>query len=162
MERKQQHILLVEDNPDDVKLTLRALRKNRFADVVDVARDGVEALEYLSGQGRFAGRDTGVLPQLILLDLNMPRMDGLALLKSIRANETTRLLAVVILTTSEEIKDRVEGYRLGADGYLLKPLDFGQFADALKKLGLTWLVLDEAHGRVDSKPLSRVLREPKS
>jgi CheY-like chemotaxis protein len=136
MDRKQRHILLVEDNPDDVKLTLRVLRKNPIADVVDVARDGVEALEYFSGQGRFAGRDTSVIPQLILLDLNMPRMDGLELLQRIRANETTKLLPVVILTTSDEIKDRVECYRLDANGYLRKPLDFGRFAEAARQLGL--------------------------
>lgn len=143
MERKQKHILLVEDNPDDVKLTVRVLRKNRIADVVDVAKDGVEALEYFSGQGRFAGRDTSVIPQLILLDLNMPRMDGLGLLQRIRADETTKPLPVVILTTSNEDKDRVECSRLGANGYLRKPLDFGQFAEAVKQLGLYRLVRNE-------------------
>ncbi len=141
---KRLHILLVEDNPDDVKLTLRALEKNRIANTVDVARDGVEALEYLSGTGRFAGRDMSLTPQVILLDLKMPRMDGLEVLRRIRADERTKLLPVVILTTSSEDKDRIESYRLGANSYIRKPVDFSQFAESVRQLGLYWLVLNEA------------------
>ncbi len=141
---KRLHILLVEDNPDDVKLTLRALEKNRIANTVDVARDGVEALEYLSGTGRFAGRDMSMTPQVILLDLKMPRMDGLEVLRRIRADERTKLLPVVILTTSSEDKDRIESYRLGANSYIRKPVDFSQFAESVRQLGLYWLILNEA------------------
>ena len=142
--KKNSHILLVEDNPDDVKLTLRALEKNRIANAVDVANDGVEAMEYFSGTGKFAGRDTSALPQVVLLDLKMPRMDGLEVLQRIRTNEKTRLLPVVILTTSNEEKDKVESYKLGANSYIRKPVDFNQFAESVKQLGLYWLVLNEA------------------
>ncbi|MGZ7066512.1 MAG: response regulator, partial [Candidatus Aminicenantales bacterium] len=121
---KTKHILLVEDNPDDVKLTLRALEKSRVGNIVDIARDGVEALEYLSGTGRFAGRDMSLRPQVILLDLKMPRMDGLEVLQRIRADERTKLLPVVVLTTSTEERDRVESYKLGANSYIRKPVDF--------------------------------------
>lgn len=136
-------ILLVEDNPDDVKLTLRALQKSRVANDVAVARDGVEALDYLFGTGRFTDRDTDVMPQVILLDLKMPRMDGIEVLKRIRSDEKTRLLPVVILTTSNEEKDRIDSYRLGANSYIRKPVDFNQFAEAIQQLGLYWLVLNE-------------------
>jgi len=138
------HILLVEDNPDDVKLTLRALEKNRIANTVDVAWDGVEAMDYLLGRGKFAGRDTNMNPQVILLDLKMPKMDGLEVLKLIRSNEKTRLLPVVVLTTSKEDKDRVESYKLGANSYIRKPVNFEQFVEAVQQLGLYWLVLNEA------------------
>jgi two-component system, response regulator len=141
---KQKRILLVEDNPDDVKLTLRALEKNRIANSVEIASDGVDALDYLFGSGRFAGRDTSVMPQVILLDLKMPRMDGLEVLRRIRADEKTKLLPVVVLTTSNEDKDRVESYKLGANSYVRKPVDFIQFAEAVKQLGLYWLVVNEA------------------
>ena len=141
---KEKHILLVEDNPDDVKLTLRALEKSRIGNSVDVASDGVEALDYLSGSGRFAGRDTSMMPQVVLLDLKMPRMDGLEVLQHLRADEKTRLLPVVILTTSNEERDRIESYRLGANSYIRKPVDFNQFAEAVRQLGLYWLVLNEA------------------
>ncbi len=141
---QEKHILLVEDNPDDVKLTLRALEKNRIGNTVDVAEDGVEALDYLFGSGRFADRDTGILPQVILLDLKMPRMDGLQVLERIRADERTKLLPVVILTTSNEDRDKIESYKLGANSYIRKPVDFSQFVEAVKQLGLYWLVLNEA------------------
>ncbi|MGZ7046142.1 MAG: response regulator [Candidatus Aminicenantales bacterium] len=141
---KTKHILLVEDNPDDVKLTLRALEKSRVGNIVDIARDGVEALEYLSGTGRFAGRDMSLRPQVILLDLKMPRMDGLEVLQRIRADERTKLLPVVVLTTSTEERDRVESYKLGANSYIRKPVDFAQFAESVRQLGLYWLVLNEA------------------
>ncbi len=141
---KESIILLVEDNPDDVKLTLRALEKARITNKVEVASDGFEALDYLNGTGKFAGRDPCVLPQVILLDLKMPRLDGLEVLRRIRADEKTRLLPVVILTTSSEERDRVESYKLGANSYIRKPVDFAQFAESVRQLGLYWLVLNEA------------------
>lgn len=140
---KNKIILLVEDSPDDVKLTMRALKKNNILNEVIVAGDGVEALDYLFGTGKFAGRDTALQPQVILLDLKMPRMDGLEVLHRIRADERTRLLPVVILTTSSEDKDRIESYKFGANSYIRKPVDFNQFADAVQQLGLYWLVLNE-------------------
>jgi two-component system response regulator len=141
---KNKIILLVEDNPDDVKLTLRALKKNNIMNEVIVAGDGVEAVDYFFGMGKFAGRDTGIMPQVVLLDLKMPKMDGLEVLHRIRADERTKLLPVVILTTSSEDKDRVESYKLGANSYVRKPVDFNQFAEAVNQLGLYWLVLNEA------------------
>jgi CheY-like chemotaxis protein len=141
---KTRHILLVEDNPDDVKLTLRALEKGRVANNVDVALDGVEALEYFSATGKFAGRNTSQLPQVVLLDLKMPRLDGLEVLRRLRSDEKTKLLPVVILTTSSEEKDRVESYKLGANSFIRKPVDFTQFAESVRQLGLYWLVLNEA------------------
>jgi two-component system response regulator len=141
---KTKIILLAEDNPDDVQLTLRALKKNKIMNEVVVAQDGVEALDYLFGTGKHAGRDTSVLPQVLLLDLKMPRMDGLEVLQRIRSDQRTRLLPVVVLTTSSEDRDRVESYKLGANSYIRKPVDFSQFADAVQQLGLYWLVLNEA------------------
>jgi CheY-like chemotaxis protein len=136
-------ILLVEDNPDDEALTLRALRAAGVRYEVVVARDGVEALDYLFGTGRHAGRDIGLLPQVVLLDLKLPRLDGLEVLRRIRSDERTRLLPVVILTSSTEDRDRIEGYRLGANSYVRKPVDFGQFAEAVRQLGLYWLLLNQ-------------------
>jgi CheY-like chemotaxis protein len=141
---KRKIILLVEDNPDDVKLTLRALNKNRILNEVVVAQDGVEALDYLFASGKFSGRDTGIMPQVILLDLKMPKMDGLEVLHRIRTDERTKLLPVVVLTTSSEDRDRIESYKLGANSYIRKPVDFSQFAEAVQHLGLYWLVLNEA------------------
>ena len=141
---KTKVILLVEDNPDDVKLTLRALKKSNIKNEVIVVGDGVEAVDYLLGTGKFAGRDTDIMPQVVLLDLKMPKMDGLEVLHRIRANEKTKLLPVVILTTSSEDKDRVESYKLGANSYIRKPVDFTQFVDAVQQLGLYWLVLNES------------------
>lgn len=135
-------ILLVEDNPDDEALTLRALRKNNILNDVVVARDGVEALDYLFGTGSYAGRDTGNQPQLVLLDLKLPKIDGLEVLRRVRDNETTRTQPVVILTTSNEERDIVASYRLGANSYIRKPVDFEQFMDAVHQLGLYWLVLN--------------------
>jgi len=137
-------ILLAEDNPDDVQLTLRALRKSKIVNEVIVVRDGVETLDYLFGTGNYAGRDTNILPQVLLLDLKMPRMDGLEVLKRIRNDERTKVLPVVVLTTSSEDKDRVESYKLGANSYIRKPVDFNQFVNAVQQLGLYWLVLNEA------------------
>jgi two-component system response regulator len=136
-------ILLVEDNPDDVKLTMRALKKANVLNEVVVAQDGAEALEYLFGTGRYAGRDVNQKPQVILLDLKMPKVDGLEVLQRIRADEKTRLLPVVVLTTSSEDKDRVSSYKLGANSYVRKPVDFNQFTEAVRQLGLYWLLLNE-------------------
>lgn len=137
-------ILLAEDNPDDVDLTLRALKKSKIMNEVVIVQDGVETLDYLFGTGKFAGRDTRLLPQVVLLDLKMPRMDGLEVLNRIRHDDRTRLLPVVILTTSNEERDRVESYKLGANSYIRKPVDFAQFVSAVQQLGLYWLVLNEA------------------
>jgi two-component system response regulator len=137
-------ILLVEDNRDDELLTLRALQKNHIVNEVVVARDGVEALEYLFGTGPHAGRDLSVQPQLVLLDLNLPRVGGLDVLKRIRADERTKLLAVVVLTSSKEEEDVLKSYSNGANSYVRKPVGFPEFSDAVKTLGLYWLLLNEA------------------
>ena len=136
-------ILLVEDNPDDVALTIRAFRKSDISNKIIVAKDGVEALDYLFGRGMYAGRDVKDMPVVILLDLKLPKIDGLEVLKSIRQNEFTRLLPVVILTSSVEEKDKINGYRLGANSYVRKTVDFNQFSEAMKLLGLYWLVWNE-------------------
>ena len=139
---KDKVILLVEDNADDEILTLRALKVNKIANEVVVARDGAAALDYLFGTGPYAGRDVSVLPQVVLLDLNLPKVGGLDVLRRIRSEESTRLLPVVILTTSNEEKDLIGGYSLGANSYVRKPVDFAQFADAVRQLGMYWLVLN--------------------
>ena len=136
-------ILLIEDNPDDVELTLRALKKNKILNDVIVARDGEEALELLRGEGAHAGRDTTALPQVILLDLNLPRMSGLDVLRALRASEPLKLLPVVVLTSSKEDEDIVNSYALGANSYVRKPVDFDQFSEAVRTLGLFWLLLNE-------------------
>jgi two-component system response regulator len=136
-------ILLVEDNPDDVTLTERALKKSRIVNKLVVAKDGVEALDYLFGGGNWAGRDLSNMPEVVLLDLKLPKIDGLEVLKRIRANKHTKLLPVVILTSSKEEKDIISGYTLGANSYIRKPVNFNQFADAVRQLGLYWLVLNE-------------------
>lgn len=137
-------ILLVEDNPDDVDLTLRALKKNNIKNKIVVAYDGAEALDFLFGTGKFSGRDLSSMPTIILLDLKLPKVDGLEVLRRIRANELTRFLPVVILTSSKEEQDIVAGYRLGVNSYVRKPVDFIQFAEAVSQLGLFWLLLNEA------------------
>jgi two-component system response regulator len=137
-------ILLVEDNGDDELLTLRALKKNSIRNKVIIARDGVEALDYLFGTGAYSGRDLNIMPQLILLDLKLPKIDGLGVLRRIRADERTKLLPVVILTSSNEERDRIQGYGLGANSYVRKPVDFNEFTEAARQLGLYWLVINEA------------------
>ncbi len=141
---KQKIILLVEDNSDDELLAVRALRKNNIGNDIIVARDGVEALDYLFGTGQYAGRDLSEMPQIILLDLKLPKIDGLEVLRKIRAGERTKLLPVAILTSSKEEKDLVDSYSLGANSYIRKPVDFDQFCEAVRQLGLYWLVLNEA------------------
>lgn len=135
-------ILLIEDNPDDEALTLRALKKNNIANEVFVARDGVEALNYLFGEGEHKDRNLNDQPQVILLDLKLPKVDGLEVLKRIRDNDHTRYLPVVILTTSNEERDIIASYELGANSYIRKPVDFDQFMEAVRQLGLYWLVLN--------------------
>lgn len=136
-------ILLVEDNPDDEELTIRALKKNNIGNNLMVVRDGAEALDFLFGSGIYADREVHILPQVVLLDLNLPKVDGLEVLRRIRAEENTRLLPVVILTSSKEQQDMVMGYSLGANSYVRKPVDFNQFVEAVRQLGLYWLILNE-------------------
>jgi len=137
-------ILLVEDNPSDEKLTLLAFKKCGIANDVVVAHDGVEALDYLFATGAHVGRNTSDLPTVVLLDLKLPRIDGHEVLRRIREDATTKLLPVVILTSSKEEEDVMRGYALGANAYVRKPVDFGEFAEAAKTLGLFWLLLNEA------------------
>ena len=137
-------ILVVEDNPDDEALTLRALKKNNIGNQVFVVRDGAEALDFLFCTGAYADRDTQDMPQIVLLDLKLPKVDGLEVLRRLRADESTRLLPIVILTSSSEEQDLIEGYKNGANSYIRKPVDFNQFAEAIRQLSLYWLVLNEA------------------
>jgi two-component system response regulator len=136
-------ILLVEDSPDDEEMTVRTLRRHQIAIDVVVARDGAEALDYLFGQGAYTGRDVRTLPQLIILDLKLPKLDGLEVLRRIRGNERTKLVPVVIFTSSREEQDVVAGYRLGVNAYVRKPIDFNSFGEAVRQLGLFFLLLNE-------------------
>lgn len=136
-------ILLVEDNSDDEALTIRALEKNNIGNKMVVARDGVEALDFLFGTGAYEVRDLSVMPQLILLDLKLPKLDGLEVLRRIRGDESTRLLPVVVLTSSNEEQDRISSYGLGANSYVRKPVDFNEFVAGVRQLGLYWLILNE-------------------
>ncbi len=136
-------ILLVEDNPDDEELTLRALQKSNILNPVDVARDGAEALDYLFCRGAHATRDPRDLPQVVLLDLKLPKIDGLEVLRELRADPRTKRLPIVILTSSAEEQDVLTGYELGANSYIRKPVDFTQFVEAVRQLGLYWLVLNQ-------------------
>jgi two-component system response regulator len=140
---KQKVILLVEDNPDDEALTLRAFERNHISNEVHVARDGVQAIDYLFGTGEHAGRDISVLPQVVLLDLKLPKVDGLEVLRRIRADERTKLLPVVILTSSKAEEDLVAGYGLGANSYVRKPVDFKDFDGVVQALGLYWVLINE-------------------
>lgn len=136
-------ILLAEDNPDDVELTLRAFKQSNLRNEIVVARDGVEALDYLFGTGTYAGRDLNTMPQLILLDLNMPKVDGLEVLQAMRADPLTELLPVVVLTSSDGQEDMVRSYRFGANSFVRKPVDFTDFLKAVQQLELYWLVLNK-------------------
>ena len=139
----EQVILLVEDNPDDVKLTLRALKKNNIRNEVIVTRDGQEALDWLFCTGVYAGRDPSIVPAVILLDLKLPKVDGLEVLERIKAEDSTKLLPVVILTSSLEEQDLLRSYRMHANSYIRKPVDFMQFVEAIQQLGIYWLVINE-------------------
>ena len=136
-------ILLVEDSPDDVLLTLRALKKNNILNEVVVVNDGALALDYLFGTGEYADRDARVMPQLVLLDLQVPKVEGLEVLRRLRNDSRTKLLPVVVLTSSDEEQDIVSSYQLGANSYIRKPVDFAQFTEAVQQLGLYWLVLNQ-------------------
>ena len=144
MKNTERVILLVEDHPDDEELTMRALAKNNIKNEVVVARDGVQALEYLFGTGAYAGRDTSLMPQIILLDLKLPKIDGLEVLRRLRADDRTKFLPVVVLTSSKEEQDIVKSYQLGANSYVRKPVDFTEFSTAVQQLGLYWLILNES------------------
>lgn len=140
---KEATVLLVEDNHDDEILTLRALKKNNIGNELIVARDGAEALDYLWGQGTYTGRDMREMPDVILLDLKLPKIDGFEVLRRLRSDERTKLLPVVILTSSNEERDRINGYGLGANSYVRKPVEFEEFVEAVKQLGLYWLILNQ-------------------
>ncbi len=141
---KKKFVLLVEDNSDDVELTLRSFKKNKLINEVVVVRDGAEALDFLFGTGKYADRDLSITPQLILLDLKLPKVDGLEVLKRLRSDERTKLTPVTILTSSKEEQDVVNGYKWGANSYIRKPVDFEKFSEAIRQLGLYWLVLNES------------------
>jgi CheY-like chemotaxis protein len=145
-------ILLVEDNPDDVALMLRVLKKHNVANEIVEAHDGVEALDYLFGTGAYAGRDLRQQPQVILMDLKLPKVNGLEVLRRVRNDPRTRLQPVVILTSSNEEKDRVASYALGANSYIRKPVDFNQFAESVHQLGLYWLLLNEPPPAITETP----------
>ena len=144
MNEKRDTILLVEDNPDDIELLMRALRKNNIANDITVAHDGAEALDYLYGSGKWSDRDTNVTPRIILLDLKMPKMNGLQVLEKVRADERTALTPVIILTSSKEEQDLICGYKSGANSYVRKPVDFNEFVDAVRQIGLYWLLINES------------------
>lgn len=136
------YILLVEDNPDDEELTLLSLKKNNLSHDIVVVRDGVEAIEFLFGNGQYAGRDLSRTPTVVLLDLKLPKLDGLGVLKRLRADERTRTLPVVVLTSSSQDADVIASYNLGANSYVRKPVEFGSFVDAVSSLGLYWVMLN--------------------
>jgi DNA-binding response OmpR family regulator len=137
-------ILLVEDDPDDEALTMRELRRQNVANEIDVVRDGAEALEYLFGTGAYEGRDPSQYPTLMILDLKLPKVDGFEVLRQVRADERTKLMAVVVLTSSDEERDRLESYSLGANSYVRKPVAFDDFREAVRQLHLYWLLLNES------------------
>lgn len=140
----QKVILLVEDNPDDEALAIRALKRHHVGNEIVVAHDGVEALDYLFGTGIYAGRDTTIKPSVVLLDLKLPRIDGLEVLRRLRADERTKLMPVVILTTSSEEQDLINSYSFGCNSYIRKPVNFTQFSEAIRQLGMYWLLMNQA------------------
>src|SRR5512133_1112831 len=141
---RDKFVLLVEDNPDDVALTQRAFRKSNIANDMVVAKDGVEALEFIFGTGQYSGRDPEERPEVVLLDLKLPKVDGLEVLRRLREDPRTKLLPVVILTSSKEEQDMMRGYALGANSYVRKPVDFIEFTEAVRELGLYWLILNQS------------------
>ncbi len=143
MTTRPMEVLLVEDNPHDVELTLHALKKNNVANPIEVVRDGAEALDFLFCTGAFAGRDRSVVPKVVLLDLKLPKVDGLEVLRRIKADERTSKIPIVVLTSSREDRDIHECYELGVNSYIVKPVDFTQFTEAVRHLGLYWLLLNE-------------------
>jgi len=150
MEEKRA-ILLVEDNPDDVELTLRALKQYHVKNQINVVRDGAEALDYLFATGAYADRDASALPAVVILDLKLPKVDGLEVLQRVRADERTKLVPIVVLTSSKEERDMVNSYKFGANSYVQKPVDFTQFIEAARQLGLYWLVINEPPPRLRRK-----------
>ena len=144
MHGQRETILLVEDNPDDVELLMRALRKNNIANNIAVTRDGAEALDYLYATGKYTERDADEIPRIILLDLKLPKLNGLQVLERIRADKRTELTPVIILTSSKEEQDLISGYRCGANSYVRKPVDFNEFVDAVRQIGLYWLLINES------------------
>ena len=150
-DREIVEILIVEDNPTDLEMTLRALRRNNLANRVLSVRDGEEALEYLFGQGKYAGRKTNQHPRVILLDLKLPKIDGIEVLRAVKSNEMTRSIPVVVMTSSAEDRDRVESYRLGVNSYIVKPVEFDSFMKAISEVGFYWLILN----KVQSDALTR-------
>jgi two-component system, response regulator len=143
IERKQVDILLVEDNPNDAELAIRALTKQRLANNLQHVEDGEEALDFLFARGKYSGRDANERPKLILLDLKLPKVDGIEVLRAVKADERTNLTPVVVLTSSREERDLIETYRLGVNSYIVKPVDFDKFVDAVKELGFYWLLINE-------------------
>jgi CheY-like chemotaxis protein len=143
MNENKKTILLVEDNPDDEALALRALKRHYISNEIVVAHDGVEALDYLFGTGIYAERDISIKPTVILLDLKLPRIDGLEVLQRLRQNELTKLLPVVVMTTSSEEQDRLDSYNFGCNSFIRKPVDFVQFSEAIRQLGMYWLLMNE-------------------
>jgi two-component system, response regulator len=137
-------ILLVEDNPDDVALTLHAFKKHNLSNRIQICRDGAEALDYLFGEGEYKGRNTENVPKVVLLDLKLPKVNGLEVLKRVKNSPSTQKIPIVVLTSSREEQDLIECYRLGVNSYIVKPVDFEQFTDAVQKVGLYWMLLNEA------------------